>query len=142
MKKFILLIILLIITTAVFSQKDKNKIEAAIVGFFNGLSLTNVDTLKYHTTSDFHLIEDGEIWNMDTLVSKVMAPGRNKITRINKFEFIKMEERGSMAWVSYHNTAVFSLGEKQQTVNWMESAVLLKIEGRWQIQMLHSTPLK
>ena len=61
------------------------------------------------------------------------------IKRINKFQFIKTEQNGDIAWVSYHNTAEFSLNEKQQTINWLESAVLRKENGRWKIKLLHST---
>jgi len=124
------------------AQKDKNKIEGTVVGFFNGLSLVNADTLKYYSTADFQLLEDGQVWNMDTLVNKIMPRKNSKIERVNSFQFIRIEQRGNMAWVSYNNSAEFRLGEKQQIMRWMESAVLTKSNGSWKIQMLHSTKLK
>jgi hypothetical protein len=42
-----------------FAQKNKNRIEASVVGFFNGLSLVNADTLKFYVTPDFHLWKMG-----------------------------------------------------------------------------------
>ena len=129
-------------STNLLAQKDKDKIEASVVGFFNGLSLVNADTLKYYSTTDFQLLEDGKVWNMDTLISKIMPRKNSKIERINTFEFIRTEQSGNMAWVSYNNSAEFKLGDKQQIMRWMESAVLTKSKGSWKIQLLHSTKLK
>lgn len=129
-------------STHLLAQKDKRKIEATVVGFFNGLSLVNADTLKYYSTTDFQLLEDGQVWNMDTLINKIMPRKNSKIERINTFEFIRTEQSGNMAWVSYNNSAEFRLGEKQQIMKWLESAVLTKSKGSWKIQLLHSTKLK
>lgn len=142
MKNLLVLMLFIASSTVVYAQKEKSEIEAAIAGFFNGLSLVDTDTLQYHTTSDFHLLEDGHVWNLDTLIAKVMPRKNSKIQRTNSFVFIKTERKGDMAWVSYNNTADFRLGEKQQTVKWLESAVLIRKKGRWKIQMLHSTKLK
>jgi hypothetical protein len=142
MKKIVIITLTVIFSTASFAQKDKSKIEAGIVGFFNGMSLVNADTLRFYSMPDFQLLENGEVWDLDTLISKVMPRKDSKILRVNKFEFIRTEQAGNMAWVTYHNFAEFNLGEKKQTVHWMESAVLVKDEGRWKLQMLHSTKLK
>lgn len=143
MKKILLFLVAISFTQALSAQKETGNIKSAVNGFFNGLSLLNADTIRNYVTSDFHLIEDGEIWNTDTLLNKVLHPARNKnVKRTNAFEYYRIEQTANTAWVSYHNTAVFSLGDKSQTVKWMESAVLVREKGRWKIQMLHSTPLK
>ena len=142
MKRVILISLIVISSAELRAQKEKNTIEASIAGFFNGLSLTNSDTLKYYSTSDFQLLEDGQVWNLDTLISKLMPRKNSNIQRINRFEFIKIEKNKNTAWVSYNNSAEFRLGEKQQTIRWLESAVLIRDRGRWKIQMLHSTKLK
>lgn len=141
--KLIVVLLAVSISQSVAAQKETVKIKSAVNGFFNGLSLLNADSIRNYVTSDFHLIEDGEIWNTDTLLNKVLHPTRNRnVKRANAFEYARIEQSGSIAWVSYHNTAVFSLGDKSRTVKWMESAVLIKVKGRWRIQMLHSTSLK
>ena len=122
-----------------FCQKEKDSIEASISKFFDGLSETDANKLKAYTTDDFILLENGQLWNIDTLVSKMSDPKNAGIKRVNKFQFIKTEQNGTVAWVSYHNSADFSLNEKKQTVNWLESAVLQNENGRWKIKLLHST---
>lgn len=143
MKKILcLLAIVLFFSSKPYAQKDKDSIEAAISRFFDGLSEFNYDKLRDYSTTDFLLLEDGLVWNLDTLISKVNPRKNMNIVRINKFSFIKTEQNGNMAWVSYHNTADFSLGEKHQTIKWLESAVLTKDKGRWRIKMMHSTKMR
>jgi ketosteroid isomerase-like protein len=136
---FCLILFSLFFNVNSFCQKEKDSIEASISKFFDGLSERDTNKLKAYTTDDFILLENGHLWNMDTLVHKMSAPKNAGIKRINKFQFIKTEQNGNIAWTSYHNTADFSLNEKQQTVNWLESAVLKKENGRWKIKLLHST---
>lgn len=142
MKSILLLPFFVFCSTQLLAQTDNKKMEATIVGFFNGLSLVNADTLRHYSTADFQLLEDGEVWNLDTLINKITPRKNSKIQRINTFDFIRTEQSGDRAWVSYHNSAEFRLGEKQQTVRWLESVVLVKTKEGWKIQLMHSTKLK
>lgn len=142
MKKSFLIVLLMFCGASVMAQKDQQAIQASVVGFFNGMSLINADTLRYYTTTDFELLEDGEVWNMDTLISKIMPRKGSNINRVNTFKFITFRIEKNMAWVSYHNTADFTLAEKHRQVRWLESAVLVKNKGRWRMQLLHSTVKK
>lgn len=47
-----------------------------------------------------------------------------------------------MAWVSYWNKATFTKGKLVETVVWLESAVLIRDDNEWKIQMLHSTRIR
>ena len=136
---FYLVLFILFFNVNSFCQKEKDSIEASISKFFDGLSQIDANKLKAYTTDDFILLENGQLWNMDTLISKMSDPKNGGLKRVNKFQFIKTEQNGNVAWVSYHNSADFSLNEKKQTVNWLESAVLEKKNGRWKIKLLHST---
>lgn len=142
MKQLFFLLLFVLSMQTGFSQNESQKIQSAVIGLFNGLSLFNPDTLRYYSSSDFELLEDGEIWSMDRLINEVVPKKNAGIVRINKFEFISTRQQGNMAWVSYKNTAEISRGDKHQTIRWLESAVLVKQKGMWKIQMLHSTPLK
>ena len=136
------LLLVVAISTNLKAQTESKKIEQTVTGFFNGMSLYHGDSLKYYSTPDFQLLENGEVWDMHKLISVIEPRKKLNITRINQFSFIRIEIKGKMGWVSYHNTAEFSQGEKNQVVNWLESAVLIKQKGRWKIQLLHSSKLK
>jgi len=136
---FCVILFALFFNINVFCQKEKDSIETTIAKFFDGLAEIDANKLKANATDDFLLLENGHVWDMDTLINKMNDPKNAGIKRVNKFQFIRTEQNGNIAWVSYHNTADFSLNEKKQTVNWLESAVLRKDNGGWKIKLLHST---
>lgn len=139
---FWLLILVVLLPITSFAQQDKEKIEAAITTFFDGISEIDGAKMKNQATADFILLEDGKIWNLDTLITNISIRKNTNIKRVNQFNFIRTEQSGKVAWVSYYNTAEFSLNEKRQTVKWLESAVLAKENGTWKLKLLHSTKLK
>ena len=47
-----------------------------------------------------------------------------------------------MAWVSYWNKAEIRREDQLRTVVWLESAVMVRENDRWKIQLLHSTRLE
>jgi len=143
MKKLFFLTILIFLSQITFAQNEKSKIQGTILGVFNGMSLLNEDTLRYYTTSDFHLLESGKIWNMDTILKKIRPLKKDpNFHRLNKIDFIRIHFNHDNAWVTYYNTAEITSADRSGTLKWMESAVLIKEDGHWKIQMLHSTPLK
>ena len=143
MKPIILLFpLVLYFSISASAQKEKDSIENAISRFFDGISEINPGILRDYSTSDFLLLENGEVWTVDTLINKLSTRRNSSLVRINKFRFIRTEQDGNVAWVSYHNTAEFRLKEKQQTVRWLESAVLIKDKTRWKIKLMHSTRLR
>ena len=135
---FLLPLLLVSINTS--AQKDSS--ETTVIRFFDGLSELSETRLRETTTPDFILLEDGEVWNIDTLIAKIEPMKKQRFKRVNKFSFITTEEKGDIAWVSYHNTAEFTVNDKVQTVNWLESAVLIKQSGVWKMKLLHSTRIK
>jgi len=136
---------ILLLTTLAYvplqAQDDTAAIQGVVIAFFEGLSRLEDEAVSSEVTKDFQLLEDGAVWNLDTLLAH-MAPMKSRdIKRVNAFHFITTERQGDMAWLSYENTAHLSLQDKRQTVRWLESAVMKKEGGRWKIRMLHSTRL-
>lgn len=142
MQKLCALAFILFTSFTVSAQQKHAGMEAAIEGMFEGLSLVNTDTLKHYATADFTLLEEGEVWNMDTLLSKIEPLRQQNVKRVNSFEYLNAEENGKLGWISYFNTAKFTQGERSQEVRWLESAVLVKEGNRWRIKMLHSTRIR
>lgn len=98
--------------------------------------------MRATSTQDFHLLEVGEVWDMDKLVSAVISSD-GSTTRRNFFAVINSRTSGDKAWVSYWNRAIFTTPNGQaQNINWLESAVLVKSGEGWLIEMLHSTRLQ
>ncbi|HEX8609238.1 MAG TPA: nuclear transport factor 2 family protein [Pedobacter sp.] len=122
--------------------KDKKQIEASIISFFEGMSVTSETQMKAELTPDFILVEHGLIWNADSLITHLKPMIGRNVKRVNRLVFDITSQTGDLATVVYHNSADFITGEKKQTVNWLESAVVVRQAGRWKIKLLHSTTLK
>jgi len=90
------------------------------------------------STDDFQLLEHGEDWSMQKLIDAVQPKGK-PYERRNFFCQIRAEQKGDMAWVSYWNKAEIVRDDSLRTVVWLESAVSVRKNGEWKVQMLHST---
>ncbi|GLX78267.1 hypothetical protein tinsulaeT_16070 [Thalassotalea insulae] len=104
--------------------------------FFAATSAFDHDKLKSFMTDDFQLLEVGQIWDANKLIS-VIRP--SNMVRKNYFQLVTTKLHDDSAWVSYWNKAIFTNNGKSGTMYWLESAVLVKHGAGWQIQMLHST---
>lgn len=141
MRKIFSLLILITIGLHVAAQQ-KNEIQAPVIRLFDGMSAMDNEAIKAELSTDFTLLENGKVWNTDSLTAAINKGKGMDIKRVNKFEFLKTEEAGNTAWVSYYNTAELEFKGKQIIVRWLESAVLVKEQRKWKIKLLHSTELK
>lgn len=107
---------------------------------FAAMSKHDGKAMQETATEDFQLLEHGEDWTMQKLIDAVQPKGKPYVRR-NFFSQIRARESGDVAWISYWNKAEIKSQSGERNVVWLESAVLIKVEGRWKIQLLHSTRL-
>lgn len=150
MKKHTTLILMLCFTAISFAQSsvktDESRIKELIIKSFDEiwspLKSKNID--KYYT-KDFLLLENGEVWNNDSISKYLDQALLNKPIpkRVNTIEIIEVKVLNGMAWVAYKNKAVFTLENKpSRKALWLESATAILTETGWKLQMLHSTGLE
>jgi len=120
---------------------DETKIKQVIQGFFQAFSDEDIPKLRSYCQADFTLLENGEIWSLDTLEAKLKPNFGKGMRRINTINFSRIQVKGATAWVAYSNQADIAMRDRKVTINWLESAVLEKSKGRWKLNMLHSTKL-
>jgi hypothetical protein len=141
MKKITLLFLLLAQFT--FAQSpEKQAVEKVITRFFDALSVANIPQMKAEVSDGFILLENGEIWTIDTLSSKISRPKPEGYLRLNSFEFLETKIDKNRAWVYYKNKAEITSKTRNLTIKWLESAILRKEKGRWRMELMHSTPMK
>lgn len=146
MKKLPLFILILLIPTFSFGQKNEDLAKQLIKDVFQDI-WSDFDSTKiadYHT-KDFLLLENGEIWNNDSIVNyqKKQLKREKRAKRENKFDFVKIEQSKNTIWLVYQNYAVWSIdGKTTGKAHWLESAVIVKIKNKWKLKMLHSTYVK
>ena len=141
MKKIAL--IFLLFTQFSFAQTpEKVEVQQVITRFFDALSVANIPQMKAEVLDGFILLENGEIWTIDTLANKISRPKPEGYLRQNSFDFITTKIEKNRAWVYYKNKAEITSKTRTATIKWLESAILRKEKGRWRMELMHSTPMK
>jgi hypothetical protein len=126
-----------------FAQtSEKAEVQQVITRFFDALSVTNIPLMKAEVSDDFMLLENGEIWTIDTLANKISRPKPEGYLRQNSFDFLSTKIDRNRAYVYYKNKAEISSKTRNATIKWLESAILRKEKGRWRMEFMHSTPMK
>jgi ketosteroid isomerase-like protein len=146
MKKYLILFFLSLSFFAQAQQDDDEKeIQQLIQGSFDELfSKFDSEQIGRFYTTDFILLEDGEVWDNQILLDYFTKAKQNPnpATRVNRFEFIKTTVSGDRGWVAYHNFATISRGGEVRDVRWLESATAVKTAVGWRLDMLHSTRME
>jgi ketosteroid isomerase-like protein len=123
-------------------SSEQGKVNQTITRFFDGIAALDIKAMKQCTTGDFLLLENGAVWNMDTLTNKLSPLKTAGFSRTNHLDFIQTEVKENTAWVAYNNAADINVNGQKRNVQWLESAVLIKEGKEWKIKLLHSTALK
>ena len=141
---------LVLFTTISFGQvskeTDKTLIKNLVIESFDEIwSDLNAKNIDKFYTKDFLLLENGEVWNNDTIANYLNNAilRKPKPKRLNTIEIIDIKIANGKAWVAYHNYATFSIDDKiVRKAHWLESAVAILTEDGWKLEMLHSTRIK
>jgi hypothetical protein len=150
MKRLSSIILMIFFTAISFGQvsneNDKKNIKNLVIESFDEiwskLDSKNID--KYYT-KDFLLLENGEVWNNDSIAKYLDNALLRKPNpkRINTIEIIDIKVANRMAWVAYQNYATFTVDNKIiRKAHWIESATAILTESGWKLEMLHSTRIK
>lgn len=147
MKKLFLVAILLFVSTLLVNAQNKltdkqQVVQKTVIDLFRAIADRDLVNLKQNCTSDILILENGSVWNLDTLIQKVSQNTAPDFKRINTFEFIDTKISGKIAWTTYNNQAEVTRNGKSGVIKWLETAILSKEDGQWKIKALHSTLLK
>ncbi len=147
MKKIPLLLIAFFISAMLMAQEplttNQQAVQQTVIKMFDALSNRDSVGMKAHSTADITLYEYGQVWNMDTLILKVITLNQSTdFKRTNSFEFINTTVDKTTAWVTYRLQSVIIKDGKQTTVHWLETVVLVKEKKQWKVKHLHSTRTK
>ena len=147
MKRINFIILMMFFTTISFGQvsneTDKTRIKNLIIESFDEIwSKLDAKNIDKYFTKDFLLLENGEIWNNDSIknyLDNAMLRKPN-LKRMNTIDVIEIKIANKMAWIAYQNYATFSSDNKIiRKAHWLESATAILTENGWKLEMLHST---
>ena len=132
------LVLGLVLSTSV--QSSEATPFDAVRNLFAAMSAFDYVRMRSTVTDDFQLLEDGEVWDIETLIDAI-RPGEGSYVRRNFFSPIRVENKDEVVWVSYWNRATFAVQDRVSEQVWLESVVLIKDRGEWKVQLMHSTPV-
>lgn len=144
MNKITLLIFFLIIFSGLKAQqlpyKEQQIAQKTVINMFEALSMRDAVRLKTYCTTAITFYEYGEIWDLDTLISKAITQNTaTDFKRSNTFEFINTKIDKNTAWLTYELTSVITKDGKVVTKQWLETVILAKQKKQWKVNHLHST---
>jgi hypothetical protein len=125
------------------SGESQKAVQETVASMFGGLTERDSLILKKYCTADVMFYENGQAWNLDTMIRKaiVMNIGID-FKRSNRFEFINTTIRKNVAWVTYNLHSDIARGERKSSVHWMETVILIREKRQWKVKVLHSTLIK
>lgn len=122
---------------------DQQKVQAAVINFFEALANRDSIGLKKYATQDILLMEYGSMWTMDTLIYKaIISNTAVDFKRTNQLEFVNTLVRGKTASAIYKLHSIIVRNGQSIHMYWLESVVAVKVKKSWKINVLHSTLLK
>lgn len=150
MKRLKSIILMMFFTTISFGQvsneTEKTRIKNLVIESFDEIwSTLNSKNIDKYYTKDFLLLENGEVWNNDSIANYLDKAILRKPNpkRMNTIEIIEIKVENRIAWVAYQNYATFSTDNKIiRKAHWLESATAILTENGWKLEMLHSTRIK
>jgi len=105
MKKFLFAALLFFASSLSVEAQDnisgkQKAVQKTLADLFQALADQDLDKLKDNCTTDVLIIENGEVWNLDTLLKKASQPRAADFKRINTIEFIDIKVSGKIAWAT------------------------------------------
>jgi SnoaL-like domain len=123
--------------------KSQQAVQQTVIKMFDALSGRDSVSLKHYCADDVTLYEYGQVWNIDTLITKAIKLNTaTDFKRVNGFDFINTTVTKKTAWVSYCLRSEITSNGKQRIHQWLETVVLVKQKKAWKIKVLHSSLIK
>jgi ketosteroid isomerase-like protein len=128
------------------SQQGDQSVEASAVAdtlraMYAAAQKDDLDAFHAVVTSGFYAFDNGQRFDGDALMRMVIdlhGKGAKAVWTVTK---PNVHISGNEAWITYTNVGSLQMSPASPVVpvQWLESACLVKQEGRWKIAFFHST---
>lgn len=120
-------------------RADVAKIEMTIRDFFEALRRDDKGAFQRLTTRSFYSFDVGKRFAGDELLEMVREMHAQRVQLNWNIGAITIHLECNMAWAAWENSGSVGASTDLRPARWLESAVLVKKEGTWKIDFLHST---
>ena len=121
------------------SPAEVAKIEMTIRGFFEALRRDDKVAFQRLTTRSFYSFDGGKRFAGGELLEVVRDTHARGLQLNWNIGPIDIHLGCNMAWTAWENSGSAGVSTNLRPVRWLESAVLVKNEGTWKIDFLHSS---
>ena len=141
--KYLFLFFLVICSVNAFSQGENDSIAIVnlIIDDYKTMGTWNLKKHLENATESYLLIENGEVLNLKMESDYYKSNAHRIIDRKDIFKFKHVRINGNYAYAVYNLKSDILENDKLKTRNWIESVIVRKINGKWKIELIHSTPL-
>jgi len=141
--KHILLVFLILVSLNGHSQiKDSIAIVNLIIDDYKTMGTWNLKKHVENTTENYLLIEKGEVLNLKMESDYYKTNAQRIIDRKNYFDFKYVRINGNNAYAVYNLKSEILEKGILKTYTWIESVILKKVNRKWKIELIHSTPIE
>lgn len=126
-----------------FSQglNDSTAIIQLLKNDYRTLETFDIQKHVDNCTTDYTLIENGEVWSLGKEIAYFKSNSHRVLTRKDFFTIHKLKIVDRFAYLIYELKSEINEKGKITTKFWSESAVFRKVDGRWKIALIHSSPI-
>jgi predicted enzyme related to lactoylglutathione lyase len=137
------LIFLLLYSFSSFAQykSDSTEIVNLLASDYATMATWNAYEHAQNCTADYLLIENGEIWDLPKELEYYHSKASSKTTRKDKFLFRNVKVYGNMGYAVYDLHSDIIENGTLKSYHWYESVMFRKLNNRWKIALIHSTPV-
>ena len=122
-------------------KTDSSEIIQLLKEDYKTMVTWDISKHKSLCTDDYLLIEDGEMWTMEKEAEHYRKSAHRILIRKDQFDIRFVKIQGNSAYTVYTLKSDITEGGKLITKRWNESVLFRKVQGRWKIALIHSTPL-
>lgn len=120
---------------------DSRNAQRTLTQMLAGISSRNMAMIREHATPNCLILEDGHLYNLDSIAKHMFRAKRLASARVNHIYFATTRIDGSSAWLAFTDITDITENGKTTTENYLESAYLTKVNGVWKVHMIHSTTI-
>jgi len=141
--KYVLSLFLLLLTVQTIAQykTDSVAIVDLLKDDYKTMGTWNIERHIKNCTTNYLLIEEGEIWDMEKESKYYKSNSHRKINRKDYFDIKHIRIYGNTAYAVYSLKSDITENSQLTVRKWNESAIFRKLNGRWLIELIHSTPV-
>jgi hypothetical protein len=121
---------------------DSAAIAQLIIADYKTFNNWNYRQHQLHCLPHYHLIENGEVMNLQDEVNYFKKNSHRKIKREDTFHFSQIRIQGNTAFAIYKLASTIEEEGKLKHFKWTESAVCENTGDGWKLALIHSTLVK